>query len=102
MRAAKNTGVKGYQTVLDSLITVQKENGHLCSLENSNARIMSLCIGLMEGNSHSLFLKSGRRKEKKRRRKPSSWFELIRLTCIPARENCISKNGNGLFSQPWF
>lgn len=66
MRAAKNTGVKGYQTVLDSLITVQKENGHLCSLESSNARIMSLCIGLMEGNSHSLFLKSGRRKERKK------------------------------------
>lgn len=66
MRAAKNTGVKGYQTLLHSLITVQKENGHLCSLESSNVRIMSLWIGLMEGNSHSLFLKSGRRKEKKR------------------------------------
>lgn len=63
MRAAKNTGVEGYQTLLDSLITVQKESGHLCSLESSNARIMSLCIGLMEGNSRSLFLKSGKRKE---------------------------------------
>lgn len=47
MRASKNTGVKGYQTLLSSLITEQKENGRLCSSESSNVRIMSLCCHLM-------------------------------------------------------
>lgn len=89
MRAAKNTGVKGYQTLLDSLITVQKENGHLCSLESSNARIMSLCIGLMEGNSHSLFFKSGRRKEKKEKSHlygSDSPASLLAKTAFPRKE----------------